>query len=287
MLKKLIFWRLIQIFLDFILIYSAFLFAYTIRIGWISSSDFPLRPYLFLGLFVSILWSSFLFFTKYYRIPIRTGKRVFYDIGLIILGGIIANGAMIVLYFFPREILFSRMISVYAFAFGVGLLLVSQLIFRQILAWQKRNEKNIYKTLIIGANRTTEKLIEAINNDKYAPHKIIGVIDPYGIEKHIKGSKIIGKLNKLEDFCEKENVTEIIQCDGFEHTLNIISFCEEYNIKFQFDPALRGIYERNLRIREVAGQTMISFVKRDFDNKKKRFFYKLGDKIIRQVFDID
>ena len=91
----------------------------------------------------------------------------------------------------------------------------------------------------------------------------------------------------MTEVCEKENVTAIIQCDAYEHTLNIISLCEEKNIKYQFDPALRGIYEKNLRIREVAGQTMISFVKRDFDSSKKRTVYALFDRVLKQVFDVD
>lgn len=287
MLKKWIFWRSIQIFLDFILIYSSFILAYFLRIGWFVSSDFPLIPFAIIALISSMMWSGFLFLTKYYRLPIRSGKRAFYDFILVFIGGIIAVSTLIIVYFFQQELFFSRLINIYIISIGTGLLFVSQLIFRQILAWQKIQGKNIYRTLIIGANRTAEGIIKSINTDKYAPHKIIGVIDPYGLEKKIKGSEILGKLNKLEDLCKKENISEIIQCDGFEHTLNIISFCEEHNIKFQFDPALRGIYERNLRIREVAGQTMISFVKRDFDDKKKQQTYKWGDKILRQVFDID
>jgi FlaA1/EpsC-like NDP-sugar epimerase len=287
MLKKWIFWRSIQICLDFILIYSAFILAYILRVGFINSSDFSLPIFAIISLISTLMWSGFLALTKYYRLPIRSGKRAFYDIILIFIGGIISNGFMIVLYFFPRDILFSRFISIYIFVIGVSFLLISQLLFRKILAWQKKRKKNIYRTLIIGVNRTAEIIINAIKIDPYAPHKVIGVIDPYGLEKKITGSKILGKLNKLEDLCKEESISEIIQCDGFEHTLNIISFCEEHDIKFQFDPALRGIYEKNLRIREVAGQTMISFVKRDFQDKNKEFFYKWGDKFLRQIFDID
>lgn len=287
MLKKWILWRSLQIIIDFILIYSAFLMAYGIRVGWIISSDFPLTSYLLVSFIASVFWSGFLFITKYYRIPIRHGKRAIYDIGLIVVGGIIANGAMIVLYFYSKDILFSRMISVYTFSIGILLLILSHIIFRKILAWQRKNKKNVYRTLIIGANRTTEQIIKSIESNPYAPYKIIGVIDPYGLEKTIKGSRILGKLNKLESICESESVTALIQCDAFEHTLNLISLCEEKDIQFQFDPALRGIYEKNLRIREIAGQTMISFVKRDFNDKNKEFAYKWGDRLLRQVFDID
>ena len=187
-------------------------------------------------------------------------------------------------YFFPREILFSRLISVYAFVFGVLALFITQLIFRSLFV---KKLVTPYKTLIIGANTVSEKLINAINTNSYTLYEVIGVIDPYGLKKTIEGSEILGKLDKLTDVCEKEGINAIIQCDAYEHTLNIISFCEEKDIKYQFDPALRGIYEKNLRIREVAGQTMISFVKRDFESQSKRRLYGVFDKILKQVFDVD
>jgi hypothetical protein len=132
----------------------------------------------------------------------------------------------------------------------------------------------------------TEKLIKNINKDKFAPYQIVGVIDPYGFYKNIKGSEILGKLDKLNTICEQRKITAIIQCDAFEHTLNIISLCDERDIKFQFDPALRGVFEENLRIREIAGQKIISFVQRDFAGIKKVKF-KFIDWILNQVFDVD
>ena len=287
MLKQWIFWRSIQIVIDFFLIYIAFLGAYFLRVGFIFSSDFPLIPYATIALFTSLLWIGFLLVTKYYRIPPRSNKRIIFDFLLIILGGVIAVSTVILLYFFNQELFFSRLINIYALLLGTIFLWITQGIFRKILASQKNSEKNVYQTLIIGANPVAENLIKALNENKYAPYFVKGVIDPYGIHKKIKGSQIIGKLNKLESFCKSEKITAIIQCDAFEHTLNIISFSEEHHIQFQFDPALRGIYEKNLRIREIAGQTMISFVKRDFESKNKRLLYKIADKILNQVFDID
>ncbi len=287
MLKKWILWRSIQIIIDFLLIYLAFLIAYGLRVGWIISNDFPLEPFALISFLCALLWSGFLFLTKYYRLPIRSGKRIWFDAILALIGGIIAVSALIVIYFFQQELFFSRLINFYVVLLGTSLLFTSQFIFRTIIAQHKKQDKNIYRTLIVGANRTTEQLIKAIESNPYTPYKVIGVIDPYGLEKKIKGHQILGKLNKLETICDREKITALIQCDAFEHTLNLISLCEEKDIQFQFDPALRGIYEKNLRIREIAGQTMISFVKRDFNNKNKEFAYKWGDRLLRQVFDID
>lgn len=281
MFKQLIFLRAGHIVLDMVLVYMAFLAAYFVRVGFIFSSDFPFWLYAGVSLLGVGLWIGFLGFTKYYRIPPRSGMAQYYDFVLVILGGIIANGFLVISYFFPREILFSRLISVYAFFLGVLALFVTQLIFRALFV---KKLVMPYRTLIIGANTVSEKLIEAINSNAYALYEVVGVIDPYGLKK---GGNILGKLDKLTDVCAKEGITAIIQCDAYEHTLNIISFCEEKDIKYQFDPALRGVYEKNLRIREIAGQTMISFVKRDFESASKRKMYHLFDRVLKQVFDVD
>lgn len=278
--------RLSQMVVDILGIYGAFMLAYFWRVGWLFSSDFPFPLFAFLSGLAALVWSGFLILAKYYRVPPRSGMRAWFDVMLVLLGGVVANGLLIVTYFFPRDILFSRLISVYAFGVGILILLASQLIFRGILAWCKKREKNVYRTLIVGANRIAEKFIDAVNRDTYAPHKIIGVIDPYGLSTSLESAPILGKLNKLEDVCKKHNVTCLIQCDAFEHTINLISFCDQNHIKFQFVPALRGIFEENLRLRETAGTAMISFVQRNYSGAKKAKF-KFVDAVLHQVFDVD
>ncbi|MCF7830894.1 hypothetical protein K9M41_02780 [Candidatus Gracilibacteria bacterium] len=281
-----IYLRLIHIIVDLLGLYASFVLAYFVRVGWIFSTDFPFAPFAWVATLSVIIWSGFLLLTKYYRIPPRSGQRVAFDIFLALLGGALGIGILIVTYFFKSELFFSRLLNIYAFGFGFIWLMISQFVFRRILASIKKQEKQVYRTLIVGANRVAEKIITAICKNPYAPYKIVGVIDPYGLAKKVQGSQIMGKLDKLETVCEREKITALIQCDAFEHTLNLISFCEEKNIKFQFDPALRGIFEENLRIREVAGQTMISFVQRDYTGSKKMKFCFI-DFILRQVFDVD
>jgi FlaA1/EpsC-like NDP-sugar epimerase len=207
-------------------------------------------------------------------------------VALLFGGGVLASGFLIVTYFFPLNEIFSRLISVYAFGIGFILLFFSRLAFLKVLATYKKQAKQVYKTLIVGANRVGEKLAQAIEANPYAPYKVIGAIDPYGIGNGFSAVPILGKLDRLESICESEKITAIIQCDGFEQTLNLITFCEEKNIKFQFDPALRGVFEDNLRIREVAGVSLISLVERDFSGAKK-WRYRVVDTVLRQVFDVD
>ncbi|HEY5714016.1 MAG TPA: hypothetical protein VIT68_01565 [Candidatus Gracilibacteria bacterium] len=287
MFKKLITLRLVHACVDLLLIYGSFLLAYGVRVGFINSTDFPFSTFASVSILCTLAWSAFLILAKYYRIPPRGGYHVWFDMIFVFLGGIVSIGILVVMYFFPRDIVFSRLIGVLILIFGIVALLLSQYVFRLLLRRAKKQKIGVYRTLIVGANRITEKLIHSINRDRYALFEIVGVIDPYGMTKHVEGAPIFGKLDKLESICQSEKITAIIQCDAFEHTLNLISLCEEKDIKFQFSPSLRGIYEENLRIREIAEQRMISFVKRDFEDHKKQKRYRVIDLILRQVFDVD
>ena len=286
MSKNWIFVRAIQIFVDAIGIFSAFIFAYFLRVGFIFSSDFPFFPFAKISAAATFFWSAFLIFTKFYRVPPRSGSRRFFDFFLIFLGGAIAIAFLLVTFFFEKNLFFSRLLNFYALIFGATFLIFSNFLFLRILANFKKNEKKIYRTIIVGANRTAEKIISAIEKNAFAPHKIVGVIDPYGIAKKIRGAEILGKLNRLEKICDEQKISSIIQCDAFEHTINLISICDEKKIKFQFAPALRGILEENLRIRETAGINFLSFVQRDFRGAKKIKF-KIVDFLLRQIFDVD
>ncbi len=285
MSKNWIWLRVIQIMLDVLLVWGMFLLAYFVRVNWIFSTDFPFELFALLSAIATLVWIGFLAFVKVYRLPPRSGMRYWYDIFLIVTGGIIAIGFLIISYFFPREILFSRLIGVYALLFSSLWLFVSQHLFRILLGKAKKQGKG-YKTLIIGANRVAEQFVSRVKSDSFAPFQIVGVIDPYGLEKTFHAAPLLGKLDQLESVCAREKVTALVQCDAFEHTLSLVSFCEEKDIKFQFLPSLRGVFEENLRLREIAGVRVISLVQRNYSGLKKTKF-RFIDWLLRQVLDTE
>ena len=288
MSRKWIWWRLTHILIDLLGLWGCFLFAYFVRVDWVFSTDFNFEPFVPMALGASLVWTLFLLLSRFYRIvpDYRLTERCL-QIAKILIGGAAAVAALIVLYFFKQELFFSRLINGYAFVFGTTWLVFSSMAYDFILRWDKRtNKQAVYRTVIVGANRVSEKLIEKFEQDPFAPYQIIGVIDPYGLASENFRGKVLGKLNKLESVCEQESVTALIQCDAFEHTINLISFAKENDLKFLFDPALRGVLEENLRIRRNAGQTMIQFVDRDFSGRKKRW-YRFVDWVLVNIFDTD
>ncbi len=271
--------------LDLVVVWGMFLLAYFVRVDWVFSTDFLFQPFALTAMVASVAWIGILSLSKVYRLPPRSGGRRGFDVAMILTGGVVAIGVLIVLYFFQRELIFSRLLGIYALAFGSVWLLISQKIFRLWLANAKASGKG-YRTLIIGANRVSEKFVASVQKDHYAPFQIVGVIDPYGLAKTFSGTKLLGKLDQLETVCAKENISAIVQCDAFEHTLSIVSFCEEHDIKFQFLPSLRGVFEDNLRLREIAGIRVGSLVQRNYSGVRLTKF-RLVDTLLRQLFDVD
>lgn len=269
--------------LDGVLLWGSFVLAYFLRVGFIFSTDVVFEPYALVSFFASGIWVLVLMLTRYYTIPPMGPRK---SLLVIALGGACATGFLLAAYFFNVGGFFSRLMNLYAFGFGVVALLITDGLFRAYAKKIKASKKYTHKTLIIGANRIAERIIQRVNKDPFAAYEFVGVLAPYGLHKNIKGSKVLGKLNMFEDICKNEGVTAVIQCDGFEHTISIISYCDENNIQFQFVPSLRGIFEENLRIRRVAETQMISFVQRDFSGKKKTLYWWI-DAALQHVFDID
>ncbi|NJP03788.1 hypothetical protein HC823_00715 [Candidatus Gracilibacteria bacterium] len=100
MFRTWIYWRAFQIFLDFILVYGAFLLAYFVRVGWIFSTDFPFPLFAGLSAIGAIVWIVFLLFTKNYRLPPRPENKFWYEIRFGFLWvGVVAVGTLIVIVF--------------------------------------------------------------------------------------------------------------------------------------------------------------------------------------------
>ena len=145
MLKYWITGRLLHLLLDLLLVYAAFLLAYFIRVNWVFSTDFDFALFAAMAFIGAIVWISFLAFSRYYRVPPRSGGKEWYDLVLLLIGGVVANGMLIVVYFFPQEILFSRLICVYAFVFGSAALLFTQVAFKLFMARGKKSDRNVYR----------------------------------------------------------------------------------------------------------------------------------------------
>ncbi|MBU0727485.1 hypothetical protein KKA95_02265 [Patescibacteria group bacterium] len=262
MKKQLIYLKLIQIFVDAILILGAFALAYFLRIGFYFSSDFPFDQFFIVALITMPITLLFMFFIRAYKLNQQIiSLRHIQRLTFVALENVFV---FMILYYFTYREFFSRLILIYAFVLTLTLTYTWHVLFRWILQKASQREIGIYRTLIIGGNRPAHEIIKILITNK-SHIKPVAVIDPHGTSKGvIHGIPVVGKMNVFEKTIADHDIDIILQADNIEQSLNIINYALQNNIKYIMPPELLGIFQGNQTLEEVEG---LPFLKVHKDKK--------------------
>jgi len=244
-----------QIVIDFFLILGAFTISYFFRVGFILSTDFPFHNYSQVFIPTTILWIGILLFNNAYQSSPISKRRLFTNI---MLSNLIAITIFVLIFFFNRDIFFSRLILVYVWGVSSILLISNSWIFRIIKSSIYRKGIGTKKTLIVGANKTAEEIIK--NFKKYEPYyEPVAILDAYGTKKEsISGVPVLGKMNSLEEIIKEKNIEAIAQADCIEQSVNLVHLCEENKLDYFLVPSLFGAYHSNISAETLGKQALIS-----------------------------
>ena len=258
-----------QILLDAFYIFIAFALAYVIRIGSFQSSDFPFWPYISISFSVTIAWIGFLIFARVYTFD--QNPKTFRHFQRIVFGGIVGISAFSLTFFFTQKVFFSRLILVYLFLFATFFLVLNHLFFHWISKELHKKGIGVARTLIIGTNRRAIELIHhLITNGSY--HHPVAILDGYGSkQKEIKNVPVLGKLDVLEKVVEENNIDQIIQTDNIEHTINLIQFSKQKNLRYAMLPSLLGMFEGTEKVARIEGIPIVRV------ESKKSFLQELWE----------
>ena len=121
--------------------------------------------------------------------------------------------------------------------------------------------------MIIWANKTAEKVIEALKIDGWV-RNIIWILDSYWTsKKEILWIPVLWKLNIFEKIINEREIEEIIMCDNLEHTLNISIFCQ--NNWLIFKQSQNHHWLSNIKTEFYKSDNWVNFFWFDWKNNKK------------------
>ena len=255
MYRSLILRKLLFFCVDCALILVAFATAFYARLGGFHRPDFPLETYMENALLITPLWLLFLAWGGRYNLKEQNRSDIFRSTSLAALAGTML---FVLIFFFRREIFFSRAIVLFIFLFGTMGGLVSYLLEKYVEKWNVSRGKDIRNVLVIGANRAAEEIIRRLLERK-SRHRPAAVIAPFGSsKKEIAGIPIEGKLDALEKTVGEYEIDEIMLCDGSEQMLNLISFAEGRFLDFRVSPEILGIFRENIAPEILAGKSVLA-----------------------------
>jgi len=232
--------RLIMLVADFALIVLSFFLAYYLRMGSLGRTDFSFYDFMVVGLLSALLWVVILLVVRAYCF----GRRVKsgFHISRVIFANVVGVASFVLLFYFLKHEFYSRMIILYLFGIATGLILGAHVVFDYVKEKYVSERRDVSPVLIIGANRSAGEIIEHLQKTR-SVYQPVAVLDGYGTKKkEIAGVPVMGKLDKLEKVVEEQEIEMIIQADNLEHTLNLLAFAEEKDIRYILLPTLMGIY---------------------------------------------
>jgi len=261
--------RFLRAFFDIFLLLISFLLAYFIKVNFILSSDLKLSFYMAAACFGVFLWFLSQVFLGVYRVKIT--KLANYILSFLI-SGIVGIAGMNNFFFFAYRDFFSREISLFSFLLGILSLVFNLLIFRFAERRLVRSNKIPMRTLFVGVNRETEKILQKIKKDRFRELNPVAILDARGSKKkEILGIPILGKLDKLEKVRDEKKIEAVFLCDHLEHTFNIVSFAESNFLELFIAPSILGIFSERIEMRKISRSPLISLQKTRLSGWKKVF----------------
>lgn len=235
---------------DIVVCFALYSLAYFLRVGWIFSTDFRFEHFALTAIGTLPVWTAAMITTRTYALTRRqTSLR---NGAYIVFAGISGAATFTLLNYFGFELLLSRKLLLYIIVFTTAGIWAWHVFFEHIMR-SHLSHHPVFRVLIVGITRESVELARLLLEHKN-PLKPIAFLDGRGSkETQIHGVPVKGKLNKLEDVLEQDDITHLLQCADLEQSINLLSACRNRSITYMLLPSVLGIVERDERIESLEG----------------------------------
>ncbi|OIO55744.1 hypothetical protein AUJ46_00415 [Candidatus Peregrinibacteria bacterium CG1_02_54_53] len=239
---------------DLLLFVGLYTLAYFMRVGWILSSNFPLRPFLISSLLVAPIWLLVLGTTRTFALT--RNQRTIRNAAYIAYAALVGVALFTLAFYFRYKTSFqgvSRLLLLEAFILTAGGTWTWHLIFDLLRRMALRRSPPSFPTLIVGLTRESKTLIRQLNQHRN-PLVPVAILDGQGTkESEIDGVPVCGKLDRLEETLQQKEITHLVQCSTLEQSLNLLSACRRRGITYILLPSVLGIVERDEHVESLEG----------------------------------
>lgn len=285
MKKTEIFFGILRIPVDIIMVLLAFIASYQLRLNTttILGMKFPANldslPKFDEYLQFSLIATAFLLliFGVKRMYSLKNTKKFSDEVKNIIALATFWLLAIIVYYFAVRGFPFSRLALGYAWLFTIIFISAGRLAFQGILYTLLKHGIGQKKLLFIGHNSITERLFERLHKDIH--YDIAGFID-HDAKHAPKNLKSLGLIEDFAAIIRKHGIEEVIQTKtnlGHHQSNEILALCREHHIAFSFVPDLLEVQQTNIETQTIAEFPVIQFKPTPLEG---------WGKVIKRIFDL-
>ncbi|HNT29634.1 MAG TPA: heparan-alpha-glucosaminide N-acetyltransferase domain-containing protein, partial [bacterium] len=261
----------VYIICDYGAVLGSFIIAYVIRrtadvatsldLVEVPVLNFAFRDFIRIAPWISLLWIGLFVSTRHY---VRIEKRRFtQELYNIFQGASLGVLGLMVMGFFMGHQLFSRLITVYAWAISIPALLLSRTLVHAVQRSFWKKGIGTKKVLVCGLGRMGRQLLEGIRQHGWPGNQIVGVLDEKYHPKQgfmffnknktgpiiehdphqAAGFPVLGRPADLVDILTQHTVDDVIIGLGEfsdQEALSIMQTCRDRGILFSFIPDILG-----------------------------------------------
>lgn len=285
MKKSEIAFGIIRIPVDFFATLGAFILAYHLRTftrivpGLQLELDLaqfpPLNEYLHFSTGATLILIAILALNGMYSL--KSSAKLGREIGRVFI--LTATWLMIIIayFFIIREFPFSRLVLGYSWIFTFVFIAIGRICINFIQDLLLKAGIGRRRILFIGLTNITEELASYFKKN---PHfTLLGFVDSKN-KHNIDSLDYLGTIDDLAKITKEKNVEEIIQTASDiskTHAKEILDFCRENHIKYNFVPDLVQVQRTNIEISSPSGIPLISLKPTPLDG---------WGKVIKRIFDV-
>jgi exopolysaccharide biosynthesis polyprenyl glycosylphosphotransferase len=261
--------------IDYLLIVAAGVSAYFLRYSDIYQENvrevvfsLSFAVYLKYALVLAVVWV--IIFALSGLFSMRPNKKMFDILNKIFLACSTGTLAVIVIFFFSRELFSSRFIILAVWILSIIYTSLAHVILRFIQQALYKKGVGIHRVVLIGEAPESLSLSEEIHRQVNLGYKIIFHAKNYSEELR----------EKIKELAEAESIDEIIQANpnlGREESLALMDVAEEYHLDFKYVADILGAQRTNVDIKMIDGVPLIEIKKTPLDG---------WGRVAKRIFDI-
>jgi exopolysaccharide biosynthesis polyprenyl glycosylphosphotransferase len=251
---------------DIVLINIAFAISYWVRydLQWFRAVDpaydAPFTTYMpFAGVLTALLLIAYKLEGVYDH---RRGASWFDEFYSVVNGTTTGIIIMVVVTFFYRPLVYSRLLFIYTGALTVALLSFSRFVKSAVLRKLRQRGIGVVRTLIVGAGEVGRTIMRNIVAQPGLGYQVVGFVDdnPEKGQKDIGRFKGLGSIDNLPRIVQEESIDEVIITLPWMYHRKIISImtqCEREGVRARLVPDLLQMSLSRMDVDDLGGVPMI------------------------------
>ncbi|MBI2436432.1 MAG: sugar transferase [Candidatus Magasanikbacteria bacterium] len=261
---------LLQVPIDFLMLFFAGVSAYYLRFSdWATT----LKPVFFdisIGEFISIVsWVALGWLVIFAIVGLYStdpNRKLARDLVRVILACSTGLAAVAVYVMFTQEVFDSRFLVVASWACAIMYVSFGRLVMRGVKGLMYRFGMGLRRVVVIGNGEIGQAIIETLNRRKELGYAVVGSFDSYTKMYDTKMCEL--RIDELFFSKPRSNEAE---------ALSAIRFCNAHHIVFKYSADLFATYSANMTVTALAGIPIVELTRTPLDG---------WGRIIKRIFDI-